>query len=99
MAKKGKRKAKAKSKTQALLNNKILMNIIMDKFGKKSRAKRKSKSKSKSKRTEPGHLPVQNQLAYINNLSLMDRVQPKMFLASNMQRPHRLQNTGIYRKW
>ena len=28
---------------------------------------------------------MQNQLAYINNLSLMNRVQPRMFLASNMQ--------------
>ena len=55
----------------------------------KSRAKSKSKSKSKAKRTEPkvdqSPSQMQNQLAYINNLSLMNRVQPRMFLASNMQ--------------
>ena len=66
----------------------------MDKAGKR---KSRAKSKSKAKRTEPkvehllpaaaGHLlpAVQNQLAYINNLSLMNRVQPRMFLASNIQ--------------
>ena len=62
----------------------------MDKVGKR---KSRARSKSKAKRTEPkvdqspGHLlpAVQNQLAYINNLSLMNRVQPRMFLASNMQ--------------
>jgi hypothetical protein len=89
-----KAKSKSKSKTQALLNNKILINIIMDKVGKrKSRAKSKSKSKAKSllPAAEPKvaagskhSLPqpeasVQNQLAYINNLSLMNRVQPRMF--------------------
>ena len=73
----------------------------MDKVGKrKSRAKSKSKSKAKRtepkvEQASGGHslpqpLPpavasVQNQLAYINNLSLMNRVHPRMFLASNMQ--------------
>ena len=82
---KGKSKSAAKSKNQALLNNKILINIIMDKAGKrKSRAR-----KGKARKTEPKaeHTPgqIQNQLAYINNLALMNRVQPRMFLANNMQ--------------
>ena len=96
MAKKGKRKSKSKS-TQSLLNNKILINIIMDKVNtKKSRAKKRKAKKSVPKAEQspaPGqrfaqsHVPdqMQNQLAYMNNLTLMNRVQPRMFLHSNLQ--------------
>ena len=57
----------------------------MNKAGKrKSRAR-----KGKARKTEPKaeHTPgqIQNQLSYINNLALMNRVQPRMFLANNMQ--------------
>ena len=86
MAKKGKKSKKSKS-TQSLLNNKILINIIMDRVGKKkSRAKKRKANKSVPKAEQspaPGQL--QNQLAYINNLNLMNRIQPRMFLANNMQ--------------
>ena len=96
MAKKGKRKSKSKS-TQSLLNNKILINIIMDKVNtKKSRAKKRKAKKSVPKAEQspaPGqrfaqsHVPdqMQNQLTYMNNLTLMNRVQPRMFLHSNLQ--------------
>ena len=59
----------------------------MDRVGKKkSRAKKRKANKSVPKAEQspaPGQL--QNQLAYINNLNLMNRIQPRMFLANNMQ--------------
>ena len=69
------------------MNNKSLINIIMDKVSK--RRSRARKGKGKARKTEPKGdqapaQPMQN-LAYINNLSLMNRIQPRMFLASNMQ--------------
>ena len=99
MAKKGNKKAKvkaksktqSKSKSQSLLNNKILINIIMDKVSKRRSGARKGKATAVSKKTEPkveqspAPSQMQNQLAYINNLSFMNRVQPRMFLANNMQ--------------
>ena len=61
----------------------------MDKVGEKKSRARKGKATAKSKRTEPkveqSPGQMQNQLAYINNLALMNRVQPRMFLASNLQ--------------
>ena len=90
MAKKGKKSKKSKSKsksTQSLLNNKILINIIMDKVGKKkSRAnKRKAKKSAPKVEQSPALGQMQNQLTQMNNLTLMNRVQPRMYLHSNLQ--------------
>ena len=87
MVKKGKKKAKGKSaaRTRALLNNKILINIIMNKVDKRKSRARKGKARKTEPKAEHTSGQIQNQLAYINNLSIMNRVQPRMFLANSMQ--------------